>query len=1082
MKAILICCCLIALAVCQPLADKGDLTLPCDQLKEKCPPGKVWSPLYEGGTCICPKPLDELAFKDDKSFLSVHWDVVACAYIPDCPDDYIWNPLQNRCNCRIKLDCLLDCKAKCVAGDEVCVAACASLVWDPIKCRCAKKCSNDVQCIAGTHFDQDQCKCVRNRCPVNIPCPKGSYFGEDCLCVYGKCPSYKYNCNAGSCDVCKKGEQFDQSICACVPQDRCVEEKCENYQRWDSYKCECIDRAPCDCKLSCAYGEHPNFVECKCEPFNTCYQQECCKAGEIFDHLRCRCVTDKCIRHYDSKGLVCAPDEIFDPVACKCIPDGCANWPANLYYNYTLGLCQRTPCSVGSRKPYCNGYPKQDGYLKQDSYGYVDKFLYNRNCNTTCLDPLCQGLSDCPGNFARNDDCLCSPKVCVWKECSKGRVFDPRTCECAKCPILKCDGCHFDENSCQCVCNPNKRCPDGYHKNSGDCCVPNDCPANQIWSYTLNGCVCDPAVVVDCPFGFDDQTCVCRAIPIVCIPRDCGINGWQDESTCCCICDIGYHFNDSLPLGPRCVKDFCVQEGPCQVGYVFNADFCQCVPSVCPLAPVECAPNFLDTQLCRCYCPPGKYFDTDVNCCVCIPKECPDGFIQDFNSPTCGCIPEVCPLLDDPRPPRNITSRPGWYGGRKHGGCASWKRHSYKRYPQKCRKEFSFPCEPGFVYNEYTCRCQKDNVCCERPCLLENSVFDQRVCQCQCRDRTCDGGIFNAATCQCECPPRQVAIDGICFCANNTVYNPLTNDCECIAINCTAPLTQNPLTCGCGCDLTCIPPHVLSPIEGVCACTCPVTLEQLGACVNSGGIYDPTNCQCICPLNSVFNEDTGACEPCVQNILCPPGTHFDFNISCGCVPNFCAGIVCPPGLQLNQVTCGCVAPCTNICPVGTTRDNQTCFCVPTPDPCLGLVCPDPLVLNATSCTCIDACPGVSRVCPLGFAFNETSCSCAVACGGATCPISGIPGVYDYTICACRRDCTNLAPCADACLVRNPLDNCNCASSLCAQPGPAVVCDNSLGLYYNSATCSCYFNACLGVVCPEGQLPDSTNSCLCQSAV
>lgn len=122
-----------------------------------CPPGKVWSDVYEGGTCICPS-----GTCNSESY----WDVIGCECVPNCRNGYLWNSLQKRCLCIARYQC----------EDYQ--------VFDPLDCKCVERCNNNVQCITGTHFDVEKCKCVRNYCSRNIACPKGQYFDDGyCLCM-----------------------------------------------------------------------------------------------------------------------------------------------------------------------------------------------------------------------------------------------------------------------------------------------------------------------------------------------------------------------------------------------------------------------------------------------------------------------------------------------------------------------------------------------------------------------------------------------------------------------------------------------------------------------------------------------------------------------------------------------------------------------------------------------------------------------------------------------------------------------------------------------------------------------------------
>lgn len=266
----------------------------------KCPPFKVWSPIYEGGTCICPPPINSDAVLGNDSLpVDFYWDVVACEFVPNCTNGKYWNPLQRRCLCSGTLNC--------PCGE----------IYDPLECKCSKKCNNDVQCIVGTHFDSKKCKCVRNQCAQNFACVNGTYFSdEECDCVVGLCQYSR---------ECPPPYHFDSDVCACVP-DNCLVDGCQFGEVCNPFNNRCSKACP-GVKCPKVIGipiPHVNYTVCECE-FN-CSFAPACPIGAAHDPWNgCACVTNGCVLPPPPPTCNNATGSFFNPAICACHQVVCDN-------------------------------------------------------------------------------------------------------------------------------------------------------------------------------------------------------------------------------------------------------------------------------------------------------------------------------------------------------------------------------------------------------------------------------------------------------------------------------------------------------------------------------------------------------------------------------------------------------------------------------------------------------------------------------------------------------------------------------------------------------------------------------------
>src|SRR4051812_157891 len=72
-----------------------------------------------------------------------------------------------------------------------------------------KMCVQNLLCVAGSHFDTTQCKCVANPCVQTQLCIASSHFDTtQCKCVPNACVQTL---------LCLSGYHWSQAECKCVP-------------------------------------------------------------------------------------------------------------------------------------------------------------------------------------------------------------------------------------------------------------------------------------------------------------------------------------------------------------------------------------------------------------------------------------------------------------------------------------------------------------------------------------------------------------------------------------------------------------------------------------------------------------------------------------------------------------------------------------------------------------------------------------------------------------------------------------------------------------------------------------------------
>ena len=467
-----------------------------------CSLGAYFSPNYEGGVCICPRPYSppfvgnvtvgnftqlinsRSAFACQQGY---SWDVVACACIPECRDDFVWSGVRNQCVCERPIECR------------------RGQIFDPARCRCADRCSaRGVQCIYGTHFDESACKCVPNRCQRNFPCPQGTRFSaERCQCVAGGCRTINQTCIFGF--------HFDNSVCQCVPNQcspsapacglingvptiadpnqgcacvnaTCVSRQCPGAQVWNSTICGCA------CNANTCLNGTLNATSCECscpDPlsvYNPFVAGCICRANTTFDTTLNACVcnatTLNCTGDFPDQGRVAN----LTGCACSCNATAQAACVAPLALNDTCGCS--CPLAAGG---CCGGIQDPTTCACVCPLGQL-------LVNGTCSDP-CPGVPECPFGSTL-DFGVCS---CVWN-CTTAPA-------CA--PIYVCDDADaFGGAGSRCVTSEcRRRCrnvravatiPDPYE--GCECteqCAPRNCPPGSF--QMLEDCRCHAICGNVCP-------------------------------------------------------------------------------------------------------------------------------------------------------------------------------------------------------------------------------------------------------------------------------------------------------------------------------------------------------------------------------------------------------------------------------------------------------------------------------------------------------------------------------------------------------------------------------------------------------
>lgn len=756
---------MLKLAICFALlvlCCQGELTClvhPCAQ-PQPCSDGKIWSDRYEGGTCICPVPLGQPP-------AGMYYDVVACKFVPICNDTFIWSDVYNACICNIKVDCtkaaLLACEPDSCHSDSL------DLMIDPLTCNCVKRCNESVTCSKGFKFNPHRCQCLPTSCPSNIPCPLGTEFNEDCICVHGTCcPSDHFTSSEEGIRTCIEGYHLDLTICECVP-NICTLLACPPNFTLVNCSCVCEVACPCDllfnattcscscpCNLECGVGFRFDPATCTC--VDPCVQTEECGEGAIFDHYSCSCqdpplncpLLAPLVGAFQSGptppftgvgGFVspCDPiSEIFNVANCSCEPNHCLD---NLQYNPFTGACTCIDT--------CQACTFQNPLTCA--------------CNLTS-DP-CATAPVCAPNEHRALDgtCACLVNTCLLDfGCAFEDIFgefftqdhispiaqNPYTCQCLAAPSCPPRQYYWPPTQ-ECVCNRSRSAntcvPGTTHVDPLSClsCIPDDCPLNQFYVdipgplfniFDFDTCVCDN--ILTCSGTLDTNNCTCNTgchigggpISTVSAAHHC-FGGYFNAEACNCTCPVpGTTYNS--------IDDVCALTTPCNppaggcpIGQYFDTNICQCAVSNCDTSTqILCGIAGLNVNRYNCSCSChllGQYYDYTTNTCKCIPTTCPPGFIQDLDLNRCGCVPAnncITPLV--------IT-----------------------------------PCVQPQVRNPATGRCTVLSQCNCAPCS-GNFTLDLDDCACICK-QLCGAGTLNSTTCSCNCTgavPNCATYDSCCGC------------------------------------------------------------------------------------------------------------------------------------------------------------------------------------------------------------------------------------------------------------------------------------------------------------------------------
>ncbi len=266
-------------------------------------------------------------------------------------------------------------------------------------------------------------------------------------------------------------------------------------------------------------------------------------------------------------------------------------------------------------------------------------------------------------------------------------------------------------------------------------------------------------------------------------------------------------------------------------------------------------------------------------------------------------------------------------------------------------------------------------------CCPSEQMFNPLTGKC------CDTNGYNPSTCQ----TKVGGYSGTC----PYYINACTEEQTCSNGVC-CPKGQISVNGVCGCDTTCLGTIHGSVLDENCQCICPVGTiynEETKSCCESGKKYNPTtqqcecdtscldhfpgsvlddNCQCVCPADTLYNSEKNACECFLTQETCSdriPGSSVTSDCKCSC----------PAGTSYNGLTgnCDCVNadqkynPTSGKCECSLTNktcndrfngsivNSETCYCMCAPD------------------TTYDAVSGTCK-CPSGQTFDPNEFRCVTA--------------------------------------------------------------------------------------------------------
>ena len=556
-----------------------------------------------------------------------------------CPDGYIWNPDKGQCerDPNVPNDCPPNYTTAYATGD------------------CQPTTEGD--CPPGTTYAANLQGCQP---PDNGDCPQGTIRTDNGTCI----PSINRD------PFCPRGYYFNRlsNCCVSIPRDNWG---CPQGTIFNPRNQNCVQTNQDGCPYGYIYdpytgcvpdygnnnpgtydpgNDYPNNNGCPpgtapttataaviCEPTGEQggNQTDGCPQGYHRD------VTGACIPDNQGTQPDCGPNATFVANLDNCTTnddDGC---PPNSSMNRQTNLCEpdtgpRSPCPVG--------------------------YTFSRRLRCCVPNPGTDG-SNCPGDSTNGTPPTnqTTPAGVAPAPDYTSPNYNPFTGNCDPTdgtePCLP--GYHTNYFG---QCEPNDTpgqspCQTGYHMNDAGVCIPDtstgtngDCPPNTTTAILYTD-TCTPDTVGDCPPGQTPgvATFVYDNSVNGCVPTSDGNPNDQ--------CRPDQYFDANL--------GYCVQRNPdcCRIGYRYDSQRKICVPLVdilydpnnpdasrcpqgwwlddqmCVHAPTECY-NFmmkLPTTCVQTNCPPGQYFNYDLNGCI---ANCPAGARFDAVNQTCICSNE----------------------------------------------------------------------------------------------------------------------------------------------------------------------------------------------------------------------------------------------------------------------------------------------------------------------------------------------------------------------------------------------------------------------------------------------------------
>ena len=420
-----------------------------------CTNGQVWSPAIYA--CACPRGT---------------WATTAsCDAIPTCQETYVYNPLNNKCNCAFGL----------VVKNGICADPACPIgqSWNGYKCTI-------ISCPPPSFFSVN--RCVYNgpattssactfgyawsgkECVFSPPqCPSGSSWTNN-ACVSTQCGLGYFLNNEGKCQIlpqqCPPGTTFQGTKCASATGN------CPTGTYASSGKC--LPTVPC------ASGTVWDAVYLQCS----------CPTGQIFTGKSCLACPNQKVWTL-ANGCAC-PDGTFDTgAACQQTTQTTCSVIPNAYWNNNMCMCRPGFTKVDFQ---CVCYGTANG-------NQCDLCSYKPNSSYVPVTNLCQcnsGFTEIAGFCVPQGSQIGTDSP---DRCSVGTYFDTNHRMCLACPsgCLSCASCYScitcrpqftyntQSSTCQEKCGDGMKfvlpCDDG-NNNDGDGCS-RDCHVEP--GYTCAG-------------------------------------------------------------------------------------------------------------------------------------------------------------------------------------------------------------------------------------------------------------------------------------------------------------------------------------------------------------------------------------------------------------------------------------------------------------------------------------------------------------------------------------------------------------------------------------------------------------------